>query len=150
MKNTLVVIADLGCFKAYRLEVSPAQRTPRLELIEQFDNPEAHKHLVDQVSDQSGRFPRGGAGMSDGERHNVELEQRKRFLRQLADRFNRLAANGHYERCWVAISREINKQLVDELNPAVRNKIEQNLAADLTKTDRAEVLDHFMASASNR
>ena len=145
MKNTLVVVADLGCFKAYKVENNQINRTARLELIEQFDNPEAHGRLVDKVSDQSGRFPRGTAGgaMSDGERHNISLEMRKRFVRQLAQRFNNLARNREIERCLCAVSKEINHLLAEELEPAVRAKIEKTVPADFTKLDRAEILKRF-------
>jgi hypothetical protein len=145
MKNTLVVVADLGCFKAYKVENNQTTRTPRLELIEQFDNPEAHGRLVDKVSDQSGRFPRGtgGGAMSDGERHNIGLEMRKRFVKQLAQRFNSLARNQEIERCLCAVSKEINRLLVEELEPGVRAKIEKTLPVDLTKLDRTEILKRF-------
>ena len=44
---------DLGCFKAYRLENHHPHRTPRLELVEEFNNADAHGKLVDKVSDLS-------------------------------------------------------------------------------------------------
>ena len=148
MKNTLVVVVDLGCLKAFRVE-NGVTGTPRLELIDQFDNSEAHNRLVDRVTDLSGRFHRGAAKpangnvMSDGERHNIELEQRKRFVRELARRVNSLARNEEVERCFLAASREINHQLVEELEPQVRAKIEKNLSADLTKFERADILGRF-------
>ena len=107
MKNTLVVVTDLGCFKAFKLENSQLNRTPRLHLLEQFNNADAHGHLVDKVSDLSGRFPRGGGmsrltgARSDGERHNIELEQRKRLVRQLAQRLNSLVRNPEVERAYL-------------------------------------------------
>jgi hypothetical protein len=127
------------------LEDHDPSRTPRLELLEQFDNPEAHGRLGDKVSDLSGRFPRGtgGAGMSDGERHNIELEMRKRFVRQLAQRLNALARGPDIERCLLAASKEINNSLVEQLEPQVRAKIEKNLPADLTKLHHAEILARF-------
>jgi hypothetical protein len=150
MKNTLVVVADLGCLKAFRLENSQLNRGPRLELLEDFRNPEAHDKLVEKVSDLSGRFPRGsgtangtGGAMSDGERHNIELESRRRLVRQLAQRFNQLAGNKEIERCLVAASKEINRQLLDELEPQVRAKIQKNVSADLTKLEPTEILRHF-------
>src|SRR5689334_9513562 len=97
MKETLVVVTDLGCLKAYKMDKSESYSTPRLELIDKFENPEVHRRLVDKVSDLSGRFPRGTGNsnmtgaMSDGERHNIELESRKRAVRQLAGRVNTLA-----------------------------------------------------------
>jgi len=153
MKNTLLVVADLGGFKAFKLENNNhINRTPRLEFIEQFDNPEAHGRLVEKVSDLSGRFPRGnglkGAGaMSDGERHNIELEARKRFIRKLAQRLNVLARNQEIDQCFLAASREINHPLLEELEPQVRAKIAKNVTADLTKLERTDILSHFSAEA---
>src|SRR5215469_8522955 len=106
MKNTLLVVADLGGFKAFKLENNNhVQRSPRLEFIEEFKNSNAHERLVDRVSDLAGRFPRGtglkaGGAMSDGERHNIQLEGRKRLVRQLAQRLNALARNQQIERCF--------------------------------------------------
>ena len=123
MKNTLVVVADLGGFKAFKVENNNhLAREPRLEFLEQYENAEAHGHLVDKVSDLSGRFPRGtgmkaGGAMSDGERHNIELESRRRLVRQLAQRLNTLARRQDVECFFLAASKEINHQLLDELDP---------------------------------
>jgi hypothetical protein len=147
--NTLLVVADLGGFKAFKLENNNHfPQTPRLELLEHFENPEAHGRIVDKVSDLSGRFPRGtgarsGGAMSDGERHNIELESRKRFVRQLALRLNALARSQDVDRCFLAASREINNQLLEELEPQVRAKVAKNVSADLTKLGKTEILSHF-------
>ena len=136
MKNTLLIVTDLACFKAYRLTNNQPKQTPRLELVE-------------KVTDLSGRFPRNTGvsnatgAMSDGERHNIALESRKRMVRQLAQRLNALARSKEVERCLLAASREINPQLLEELEPQVRAKIEKNVPADLTKLDRTEILRHF-------
>lgn len=149
MKDTLVVVADLGCFKAFKLENNQLHRSPRLELLEQFESAEAHGKLVEKVSDLAGRFPRGGVGaqatgaMSDGERHNIELEMRRRLVRQLARRLNTLARSQDVDHWLLAASKEINHQLLDELDPQVRAKIQKNVHADLTKLEHAEILRHF-------
>ncbi len=148
MKNTLVVVADLGCYKAFRIDGSHLGPTPRLELVEEGQLTEAHSRLVDKVTDLSGRFPRGtgtraNGTMSDGERHNIELETRKRLVRQLAQRLNALARTQPAERWFFAASREINHQLLEELDPQLRAKIQKVVPADLTKVDRAELLQHF-------
>src|SRR5512140_1102115 len=120
MKNTLLVVADLGGFKAFRVENHELNRTPRLDLLEEYNNSEAHGRLVDRVSDLGGRFPRGtglkaGGAMADGERHNIEREARKRLVRQLAQRLNILARSPDIERCFLAARREINHPLLEEL-----------------------------------
>jgi hypothetical protein len=148
MKNTLLVVADLGGFKAFKLENSPIHRSPRLEFVEEFRNADAHGRLVDRVSDLSGRVPRGTGlkargAMSDGERHNIELETRKRLIRQLAQRLNILARSEEVDRCFLAASREINHPLIEQLEPQVRAKVAKNIPADLTKIERADILRYF-------
>ena len=144
MKKTLVVVADLACFKAYRVDAE-MHRTPRLELRESQESQDAHEKLVDKVSDMSGRFPRGKANgaMADGERHNIELEFRKRLVKQLAERLNQVARNKDFERCFLAASKEIHNQLFEFLDPQVKAKIEKTVPADLTKIDKTELLGYF-------
>src|SRR5215469_3987294 len=147
--NTLLVVADLGGYKAFRLENNNnPKHSPRLELLEQFTNPQAHGRLVDRVSDQAGRFPRAPGGravgaMSDGERHNIELESRKRFIRELAQRLNMLARGQEVDRCFLAASREIIHPLLLQLDAKVRAKIVKNIPADLTKFGSMDILSRF-------
>jgi hypothetical protein len=148
MKNTVVVVTDLACLKAYRIDPNPQHSSPRLELVDEFHSNGAHERLADKVTDQSGRFPRSGpvngaGAMSAGERHNILLEERKRQVRKLAGRLNTLISQPGIERCLLAASKEINRQLVDELPVSLRGKIQMNLAADLTKLDKSELLSHF-------
>lgn len=149
MKNTLVLVTDLGGFKAYRLENNQPISSPRLELLEEYTDAEAHRRLVEQVSDLSGRFPRraGAAGvagaMSDGERHNIELEKRKRGVRKLAGRLDSLMQNPDIEQCFLAASREIMNPLLQELSAGARSKIGMNIPADLMKATKVELLRQF-------
>jgi hypothetical protein len=149
MKNTVVVVTDLACLKAYKIDANALHSSPRLELVEEFHSADAHERLVDKVSDHSGRFPRGGGppngagAMSAGERHNIQLEQRKRLVRQLAGRLNTLLNRAGIEHCLLAASKEINHSLLDELDPRTRAKIQMILSADMTKVDKAELLGHF-------
>jgi len=152
MKNTLVVVSDLGGYKAYRLEADQFNSTPRLDLLEEFNNTAAHGRLVEKVSDLSGRFPRRtgashAGAMSAGERHNIVLEQRKRHVRTMANRLNLLMQRPGVEQCYLAASREMNHQLLEELEPQVRAKIGVNVPADLMKVSKAELLRRFRARA---
>jgi len=81
--------------------------------------------------------------MSDGERHNIELELRKRFVRRMAGRFNALARDKQIERCLLATSKEIKAQFLKELDPPVRAKIEKLVPSDLTKLRSSAIMDHF-------
>ena len=149
MKNKWLLVADLASFKAYRIETSRFSSNPRLELMEAFDNAEAHDRLVDKVSDLAGRFPKGtgpygaNGAMSQGERHNIELEQRRRLARRLVERMNALMRRDDFESCYFAASKEINHQILGGLSQHLRAKIEKNLSADLTRIDKTELLGHF-------
>lgn len=151
MKNTLVVVTDLAGFKAYRVDgdtVNRTSRNPRLQLLEEFENPQAHERMGEKQSDLSGRFPRrtgasSGMAMSDGERHNIELESRRRSVRKLATRLNSLMRDDEIEQCFFAASREISNQLINELDPQARAKIGINISVDLTKVNKSELMSHF-------
>lgn len=149
MKNKLVVVTDLGSLKAYKLEQNNFGRTPRLELLQELEIADAHEKLTDKVSDLAGRFGKGGGpgtGASAGERHNIELEHRKRLVRQLTDRVNGLARPREVEGVYFSASKEINHQILEGLEPGVRAKIERNIAADLAKLEKAELLKRFLSA----
>lgn len=120
-----------------------------MELLEEYSDTEAHQRLVEQVSDSGGRFPRrtgsvGGArAMSDGERHNINLERRKRGVRKMAGRLDSLMQNPEIEQCFLAASREIMNPLLEELSAGARSKIGMNIPADLMKASKVELLRQF-------
>jgi hypothetical protein len=149
MKNKWVVLSDLGSLKAYKVDESSLNSHPRLELLESFENPEVHSKLSEKLSDQAGQFPRGsraagsGHDIASGERHNIELEQRRRWVRQLAERLDHVLRRGDVEVCWFAAGKEINHQILAELSHEAKAKIEKNLPANLTKIEKAELLRHF-------
>lgn len=143
------MLADLGSLKAYEIDHSPVNGQPRLELRETFENPEVHHRLSEVLTDQAGRFARGSRGtaanyeLASGERHNIELEQRRRWIRQLADRLTHLLRRNEVEVCWFAAGKEINHQILEHLPAELRAKIQKNVPANLTKVEKADVLRHF-------
>jgi hypothetical protein len=145
MKNTVIVVTDLGSFKAYKLDQTPVKKTPRLELIEEFVTVDAHGKMSDKLTDMAGRHRSGTSKMSTpwGDRHNIELETKRRLIKQLADRVNKLLRNDEIDECHLAASKEISHQLLDELDRPVRAKIAKKVQADLTKIDKSELLAHF-------
>jgi len=152
MKNTLVLVTDFGGFKAFRLENDHPHSSPRLELLEEYEDAEAHRRVVDEVTDQAGQFRRKiggrrGAARSDGEQHNMALEKRKRGVRKLAGRLDSLMQDPEIEQCFLAASREIMNPLLQELSPNSRSKIGMNIPADLMKVSKAELLSKFQVRA---
>lgn len=144
MKIKLMVVADLGWLKAYRVEMDD-RPTPHLALVEEMELTEARQKIKDKLSDLAGR--RRSAGMSGAapmaDSHNQELEVEKRLVRQLTDKIVQLASQNCFEGCYLAVGKEINRKVVDALPPRVREKIEVNLALDLTKVEICKLWDYF-------
>ena len=146
MNNKLVVVTDLGSFKAYKLETNSQHSMPRLELIEEFNLVDAHGKMMDHLTDLAGRYhaPVMGKWASPwGERHNIELERKRRLVKQVAHALNDLLRRNGADGCYLAAGKEINHQIMAELPRDARAKIEKNVACDLTKAEKAEILRHF-------
>src|SRR5204863_3157382 len=106
MNNKLVVAADLGSFKAYRLETNSLHSTPRLELIEEINLNDTYAHLAGV--DPSGGFHSpmmGKWAVSSGERHNIELERKRRLIKQVAHFLNSLLQRESSDGCYLAASK---------------------------------------------
>jgi protein required for attachment to host cells len=145
MNDTVIITTDLGTFKAFRLHHTE-RNTPRLEIIEEIELLDAHGKLGDKVTDQAGRWkvPMQNMAMSYGERQKIELELRRRLVKQLAERIHNIVADRSVATCYFAASPEINEQILDEAGPQVRGKIEKNLCCNLTNSDKNELLRHFL------
>jgi hypothetical protein len=153
MNKDLLIVADLGLLRAYRETQNVAGQRPHLERIEEWKPESAHQKLSDQVTDQAGRFPRGGGSanipgdLSAGESLNAKAEQDRRHIGQLAARIDALLADDAVSRCSLAVSGPIHQQLLDALDPKARAKIVQTLASNLTKTDPQDLPGHFAKAA---
>jgi Protein required for attachment to host cells len=145
-KPKLLLVTDLGTLKAYRLEFT-LQRTPRLEELEKEVLEAAHARVVDLVSDLAGRRAaptqkNWGAPVSDDQ--NLELESKRRLIRQIATRIECLILGTDYPSCWLAAPSEICHQIVHELTPTARQRIKRVIPRDLTKVGSRELIDQFL------
>lgn len=149
MRTDLIITADLGLLRAYRIVQGVHDRQPRLELIDELRPESAHEKLSEQLTDQAGRFPKGGGpgnvpgDLSAGERHNLELEQKRRLIKLLAQKINALLGEERVTGCFMAASAPSHTELLDALDATARAKIEKILPLDLTKADPQELLDRF-------
>src|ERR1043166_2490644 len=115
MKKTLAITADLGNFNVYLWEDQPFHRSPRLELINAFEFTEAHAKrantltVLEKKSPQKAPSPHTSSVGSDGEQHRMQLEKRRRLVREQACRIADLLKDPDVDRCFLAVSREINQ-----------------------------------------
>jgi hypothetical protein len=144
--NRLIVAVDIGHFKAYKLTKEPME-SARIKLIENYDSLEGHGKISEKMSDRAGRFgtvgSKNGISTGSGEAHNTELEHSKRMLKLIARDINSLILKGNYDGWYLAAGKKINGQIVENLDPTVKAKLEKNISSDLTKADKSAILGHF-------
>src|SRR5438128_500427 len=144
--TSLVIVADRGSLKAYRVDETPT-RGPSLQLVQAFDITDAHGKLVDKVTDLAGRYAvSDGAGMQHGAsiaESKLETETDRRIYKQLADQIVKIIDRRGKEGWSFAAPAEIHAAIVDLLPPAVRNRIVEHVKSDLVKVEPAKLPSHF-------
>ena len=141
----LVIVADLGHLKAYRLEERPEFKRPHLELIQAMETVETH-HLREDVTHQAGQFrkePAVTGKVSDAKEPNLNLERRNRTVRMLAETITTLIAQEHVPNCYLAADPRINQSLLGEMDAQTRLKIQKNIPANLSKLEPEELVERF-------
>lgn len=155
--GSIIIVADLGQLKAYRvvkksgvdphetMQVTHVNRTSEektsmnLELICDVDYVSPHTHISEEMSDKPGRFD-----VSTGEPHNMKLEKERRGLKQVADDINGLIAKEAPESWCLAFPQETNRQLEEMLDAPAKQKLAKNLPSDLTKVHTDQLLSRFL------
>ena len=149
MKQRLVIVTDLGAFKAYRVDDDGLSSNPRLDPVDAFETVAINQKLSEQLSDQAGQFRKGAvifASINDqgnGERHNIVLENRRRSAKDIAEAISNLLKDNEFDSCYFAAPKEINNQLLSFMTPEARGKIEKNLGLDLVNVAPNQLLKHF-------
>ena len=145
MNAKLLIAADLGLLKAYTLD-STLEGSPHLEVVEVVALALAHHRLVDEVTDRAGRRANPSnrcwaAPLADD--HHIQLETRRRLVKELAGHIQRLARNHPERGLLLAAEKEINRAILEALPAAARRRIETNLARNLVKAEKADLVEWF-------
>jgi len=153
MDKKFLVTADLGHFKAYRIEEDERFSKPRARLVETWSTPVTHRFAED-LTDQAGQFrkrtsPGGPNDRSDGEAHNLQLERRRRALKSLARRISQVLSREPERDLYLAAGKEINHAILEALDGRTRAKLQKNVELNLTNLDLDEVLAHFYTEKLN-
>ena len=143
--NKLLILTDLGLFKAFRVDMTP-EKIPRLQPLREIVLAEAHRRFDQTVTDMAGRHVSPthrswGTPLTDD--HNLRLENKHRLIKRIAKEIGELVQRNGHDGVWLAAHKEINHQILGELPRNVREQIEKNLRCDLTKAPEKELLDHF-------
>jgi len=143
--TSLVVVADRGSLKAYRVDDTPT-RGPSLRLIQAFDVTDAHGKLIDKVTDFAGRYAADGAGAHPGAsiaETKIENETDRRIYKQLADQITKIVKSDAPNGWSFAAAADIHGAIVDHLPGNVRDRIVEHVKSDLVKIEPARLHSHF-------
>lgn len=142
MKPTLLIVTDLGLFKAYRLETTP-RGTPHLTELATIRLEEAHRRLVDSLTDlagQRGKPTQKQWGAPTADDHNLRTEIKRRLVRKIARHVQHLAQHADGDPVWLVAHREISHAIVNELPLATQRRVERVIPVDLVKAPKAKLL----------
>ncbi len=142
MNSTLVIVTDLGLFKAYRLEQTP-RGTPHLTELASIQLEEAHRRLVDAVRDMAGQRAKPtqkqwGAPVADD--HNLRVELKRRLVKKIAGHLRHIASSADGDPIWLVAHKEINRAIVNELPVAVRRRVTRTFPSDLVKAPKSKLI----------
>jgi protein required for attachment to host cells len=143
--TSLVVVADRGSLKAYRVDETPT-RGPSLHLVQAFDTTDAHGKLIDKVTDFAGRYAADGAGAHPGAsiaETKLENETDRRIYKQLADQISKIVKSDGFEGWSFAAAADIHGAIVDLLPGDIRDRIVEHVKSDLVKIEPAKLHTHF-------
>ena len=132
--RTTIIVADLGKLRAFRLKMrdvtGDSMAFEEIQLESHVDKPQ---HIGELLSDQAGRFPvGGGAGMSNGEEHEISREMKERAMEFAAGQINDIIKSEKSEDWKLAAPKAIANRLVEKVAPYVRKKLLVTEYADLT------------------
>ena len=144
--TSLIVVADRGGIKAYRVNETP-NRGASLHLVQAFDITDAHGRYDAKLTDQAGRFP-----VSDGnsrhansiaERTALETENNRRICQQLAEHIAEVVKREAADGWSFAAPSSIHAAIVELLPAPVRNRVVEHVKSDLVKVEPSKLPNHF-------
>jgi hypothetical protein len=149
--TSLIVVADRGGVKAYRVNDTP-NRGASLQLVQAFDLTDSHGRYDDKLTDQAGRFP-----VSDGhsrhansiaERTALETENDRRICKQLAEHIAEVVKRETTAGWSFAAPASIHSTIAQLLPAPVRNRVVEHVKSDLLKIESSKLAHHFRSLQS--
>jgi protein required for attachment to host cells len=149
----IIIAANLGNLRVLKYREAGDDPIDQQHLLEEpAESGKEHVNSIQEtVTDQSGRFARGGpvglkAGMSHGEEHNLKSEIERSALRRMAGRIEQvLGEEGHP--AWVlAAPKTILGRLQEQLDAKARKTLIDTVGADLTRCPLEEMEQRFLTT----
>jgi hypothetical protein len=147
MNTHVIIVADMGRLKAFRINEKSLVRRHKAEVIKKIEYEAAHKKLSDIVTDREGRFRGSGNARSShratGEEHNLKSDLAKKAIKHLAKDIENIIQSTTANSYYLALPKPIIKQTLDEIGSGAKKKITHHIAADLSKEPMDKVRGRF-------
>jgi hypothetical protein len=147
----IIIAANLGNLRVLKYREAGEDPVEQAHLVEETgeSGKEHVKTIHETVTDQSGRFTRGGpvgmeTGMSYGEEHHLKAEIERSALKKIAARIEcALSAEGHPS--WILAAPQPILARLEEMLPAgARKALMSSVGADLTRCPLSEMEARFL------
>lgn len=144
LENTLVIVADLGELKAFKviehegIVENEEKISYSLELVADENFISGKKKLGEMLSDRAGNFNGGTL-----EEHNLETETENKTIKDIAENIELIVKEVKPEQLFLAFPKEHNHELKEKLGHESKIVLVKNIASDLVKTNKDEILSHF-------
>ncbi len=136
--DKLLIIADMGELKSYKVEYIAETGRYHLEMISDIDYIEGRKTRGDTLSDDRGHF-----GRASGESLTGEHADEQRLLHHIADDISAMLADSGAGSCYLAFPTKHHNELIAALSDTARNAIAKAVASDLVKSPADKLLSYF-------
>jgi hypothetical protein len=148
MKRVEVIItANFGALKAYRIEEKSLQHRRACEVIRKTEYERAHKKLSEVVTDRAGRFRgsgvAGSARRAFGEQHHLADDMKQKAIKQIAHDIDGVIKHTTANDFYLAIPKAISKDILVRLSAGARSKITKRLDIDIVKEPVQAIRDRF-------
>jgi hypothetical protein len=128
--SSLIIVADRGSLRAYRVEETPT-RGPHLRLLQAFE-------ITDVMSAPTMRH---STPMTDWPQ--LEAEMDRRICKELATEITKIVERNMGEGWSFAAPESIYWKIVDLLPPEICGRIVEHVESDLVKLPVEALLPHF-------
>lgn len=153
--SDMIITVDLGTINAYEIIRDPfGLESDKIETIKSYVTIEPRVKASEKFRDSAGRFYQGGgAGGTEagfGEKHSIEQEAEKRLIGHIVEEINQLILKCDCDKWFLAADRNISNQILENLAPEVKAKLKKNVAANLTKAPKSEIMDYFVERSKKK
>ncbi|MDX2186019.1 MAG: host attachment protein [Opitutaceae bacterium] len=144
----LLVLADHGHLRIYRLLPSPGRNKAHLEVALSADYPRGHEQYFEEDSDKAGRFPGNSVRghhrqMSIDERLPMQREHEQRIVRDLSEQIEGYMVTAPDLAWYLSASPQLEHSILQELSPGVRSRLISSAGKNLIGMPVDEIVAHF-------